>query len=122
MGTTREFNINQRVAIEQIDRKLFRRVFDQYRELGKKLERFATPPPEHRCDNCPIDPHTMRYVVLMLAHLRNASLSDAMNTQMSDAAAGYYRFAAVNTLDLAIAAVCGEFAPELGEDLMENYT
>lgn len=117
----RQFNIHERVELEPIDHAGFLKIMLRHQKAGKLLERLTPPPEDHQCTYCPIDPHTMRYVVLMLANMRNATLKVAMDTPMSDAATGFYRFAYVDALDTVLASVCGEFAPEIGQKLLENY-
>jgi hypothetical protein len=118
---SRQFNIKQMVELTPLNRQGFLTTMLRHQEAGAKFERLPVPPDDHSCVYCPIDPHTMRYVVKMLTIMRDATLKVAMQTPMNDAATGFYRFAHVDALDIVLASVCGEFAPELGQQLMENY-
>lgn len=110
------------IEVEEIDRKGFDSVVAQMLEAGAHLDRFATPPDDHVCVECPIDPHTMRRVIRLLSDIRNVRLhrfEEKADTKPVDA---LVELLGIDTLDIAIAYLCGGLAPELAISMRENFS
>jgi hypothetical protein len=114
-------SIHGDVEIVPVSRESFTQVMNSHLENKDKYERLPSPPANHFCHNCPIDVHTIRYVLVMIADLRDGALAAALHTPMDQNVAALVRFEMVNTLDLVMAAICGQFDPESGERMKENY-
>jgi hypothetical protein len=110
------------IEVEEISRKGFDHIVAQMAEAAVPLDRFPTPPADHRCVQCPIDPHTMRRVIRLLADMRNARLERFKEKADREPVNALVEILGINTLDTAIGYLCGGLAPELAVSMRENFS
>jgi hypothetical protein len=110
------------VEVEEISRKGFDSIVAHMANATSSLDRFPTPPIEHRCVECPIDPHTMRRVVRFIADMRNSRLQRFEATPDNKPLDALVEMISINTLDTLIGYLCGGLAPELAVKLRENFS
>lgn len=115
------FHLHADIEIKPHAREDIQRIVDKNAKTGARLERFPVPPKDHQCTGCPIDPHTMRYVLALMEAVRDHYLARGLNTDINDHVNGFMLFHTVDTIDSLIAAVCGSLAPELADTVMERF-
>jgi hypothetical protein len=116
-----KLRINNSVEVIPMTRSGFDNIMKATAEKCRNLDRFPPPPESHVCNECPIDPHTMRRVVRMVADVRNAMFLLTQTKEDETAIDLLSRYVTINALDQTLALLCGGLAPELGKMLRESY-
>lgn len=110
------------IELEQLTRTQFDTVMKRVSEAVTPLDRFTVPPADHVCTQCPVDPHTMRRVIRLVSDLRNGHLEQFNDKSEREPVHAMTDLIAVNTLDIALAYLCGALAPEIAIQLREAYS
>ena len=114
--------VHGNVDVAPVTAKEFDKIAAVHRELRGQYEFLPAPSPEHYCQYCPVDPHTVRYILVMLGNLRNEALGYAVNTPIDRPESAIVRFVTVNAIDAMLIAISAQFATEHDTKLLRsNY-